>query len=329
MKWKQLILPRHLYRIYKLGRLWKNQAKLPWLTMLLRFGRPLPLARQLGSDRPQARVILHKQGIWSIVAGARFIRYTTKPKSVAKLQKEHAMWCLLREHGLADMVQPSIRLSTCGQGVALETGLLRQIGMDDQVEMTVPIMRALMAAAKLAVPDALPPTVEAGIRLGRQACGGELPASFAPESAIRDCFARQLRIGVSHQDLHVYNVMQDVGGKPILIDLKSCDVDRIVSIDILMFAGKYIQARMFDNLLECVFSAQQRGWRVAELEPALALIDLPRAYWSHILILHLMGVGSADTQGSEQEISPISRQLYQRMLSRDWSAGCPERDAET
>lgn len=320
MKWKQLILPRHLYRIYKLGRLWKNQAKLPWLTMLLRFGQPSPLARQLGTDRRQARVILHKQGIWSIAAGARFIRYTTKPKSVVKLQKEHAMWHLLRERGLTDMVHPSIVLSTCGRGVALETGLLRQIGMDDQVAMTVPIMRALMAAARPALPEALPPTVEAGIRLGRQACGGELPASFAPESAIRDCFARQLRIGVSHQDLHVYNVMQDAGGKPILIDLKSCDVDRIVSIDILMFAGKYIQARMFDNLLECVFSAQQRGWRVAELEPALALIDLPRAYWSHILILHLMGVGSAGTDGNQKEISSISRQLYQRILSRDWSA---------
>lgn len=320
MKWKQLILPRHLYRIYKLGRLWKNQAKLPWLTTLLRSGRPLPLARQLGADRRQARVILHKQGIWSIAAGARFIRYTTKPKSVAKLQKEHAMWHLLRERGLTDMVQPSIVLSTCGRGVALETGLLRQIGMDDQVAMTVPIMRALMAAARPALPEGLPPTVEAGIRLGRQACGGELPASFAPESAIRDCFARQLRIGVSHQDLHVYNVMQDAGGKPILIDLKSCDVDRIVSIDILLFAGKYIQARMFDNLLECVFSAQQRGWRVAELEPALALVDLPRAYWSHILILHLMGVGSAGTDGNQKEISSISRQLYQRILSRDWSA---------
>lgn len=320
MKWKQFILPRHLYRIYKLGRLWKNQAKLPWLTMLLRFGRPSPLARQLGTDRRQARVILHKQGIWSIAAGARFIRYTTKPKSVAKLQKEHAMWHLLRERGLTDMVQPSIVLSTCGRGVALETGMLRQIEMDDQVAMTVPIMRALMAAAKPTIPGALPPTVEAGIRLGRLACGGELPASFASESAIRDCFARQLRIGVSHQDLHVYNVMQDAGGKPILIDLKSCDVDRIVSIDILMFAGKYIQARMFDNLLECVFSAQQRGWRVAELEPALALIDLPRAYWSHILILHLMGVGSAGTDGNQKEISSISRQLYQRILSRDWSA---------
>lgn len=323
MKWKQLILPRHLYRIYKLGRLWKNQAKLPWLTMLLRSGQPLALARQLGTDRRQARVILHKQGIWSIVAGPRFIRYTTKPKSVAKLQKEHAMWHLLRERGMADMVQPSIGLSVCGRGVALETGVLRQIGMDDQVEKTVPIIRALMAAAKPAVPEALPSTVAAGIRLGRQACGGELPASFAPESAIRDCFARQLRIGVSHQDLHVYNVMQDAGGKPILIDLKSCDVDRIVSIDILMFAGKYIQARMFDNLLECVFSAQQRGWRVAELEPALALIDLPRAYWSHILILHLMGVGSAGAEGDQKEISSISRQLYQRMLSRDWSAPNP------
>ena len=318
MKWKQLILPRHLYRIYKLGRLWKNQAKLPWLTMLLRSGRPLPLAGQLGSDRPRARVILHKQGIWSIIAGERFIRYTRKPKSVAKLQKEFAMWRLLRERGLADRVQPSMGLHACGQGVALETGLLRRIGMDEQVAMTVPIMRALMAAADQAVPAALPPTVEAGIRLGRLACGGELPASFAPESTIRDCFARELRIGVSHQDLHLYNVMQDADGKPILIDLKSCDVDRIVSIDILMFAGKYIQARMFDNLLECVFSAQQRGWRIAELEPALALIDLPRAYWSHILILHLMGAGSADAHGSEQEISPISRQLYQRMLSRDW-----------
>lgn len=324
MKWKQLVLPRHFYRIYKLGRLWKNQAKLPWLTTLLRSGRPLPLARQLGADRARARVILHKQGIWSIAAGERFIRYTAKPKSMAKLRREHAMWRLLRERGLADIVQPAIGLSACGRGVALETGLLRQIGMDDQVAMTVPIMRALMAAAKPTIPGALPPTVEAGIRLGRLACGGELPASFASESAIRDCFARQLRIGVSHQDLHVYNVMQDAGGKPILIDLKSCDVDRIVSIDILMFAGKYIQARMFDNLLECVFSAQQQGWRMAELEPALALIDLPRAYWSHILILHLMGAGSADTDGSEQEISPISRQLYQRMLSRDWSARNPD-----
>lgn len=320
MKWKQLVLPRYLYRIYKLGRLWKNQAKLPWLTMLLRFGRPLPLARQLGNDRTQARVVLHKQGIWSIVAGERFIRYTTKPKSVGKLQREHAMWRLLRERGLADVTQPSIVIAECGPGMAIETGLLRQISMDDQVAMTVPIMRALMAAARPAVPRVLPPTVEAGIRRGRQACGGELPASFASENAIRDCFARPLRIGMSHQDLHLYNVMQDADGKPILIDLKSCDADRIVSIDILVFAGKYIQARRFDNLLECVFWAQQKDWRIDDLEPALALLDLPRAYWSHILMLHLMGAGPAGADES-LEMNPLSRQLYQRMLSRDWTAG--------
>ncbi|MFZ5675456.1 MAG: hypothetical protein ACOZAM_21065 [Pseudomonadota bacterium] len=293
--------------------------KLPWLTLLLRFGRPQPLAGHLGADRPRARVVLHKQGIWSISAGERFLRYSTKPRPVAKLGKEFAMWQLLRAQGLANIVQKAMTLGDCGDGKILETTLLRQIEMADQVKMTLPIMRALMGVARPAVPQAVPPTVEAGIRLARMACGGQLPSSFAAESAIRDCFARELRVGVSHQDLHVYNVMQDADGKPILIDLKSCDAGRVVSIDILVFAGKYIQARIFDNLPECVFFAQQRRWDVAGLEPVLALIDLPRRYWAHILLLHLMGIRAV--AGKEQEeMSPLSRQLYSRVLSRDWGA---------
>lgn len=291
--------------------------KLPWLTVLLRMGRPLPLAGHLGVDRSRARVVLHKQGIWSIYAGERFFRYSTKPRAVAKLQKEHAMWRLLRAQGLADIVQKTATLSDCGAGKILETTLLRQIEIADQVKMTLPIIRALVEVARPAVPQAVPPTVEAGIRLGRMACGGRLPSSFASESAIRNCFARELRTGVSHQDLHVYNVMQDADGKPVLIDLKSCDADRVVSIDILVFAGKYIQARMFDNLLECVFSAQQQGWRVNELDPVLAFVDLPRRYWSHILLLHLMGAGWVAGR-QQEEMSPLSRQLYRRVLSRNW-----------
>lgn len=293
--------------------------KLPWLTLLLRLGRPLALASHLGADLSCARVVLHKQGIWSISAGERFFRYTTKPRPVAKLQKEFAMWQLLRVQGLANIVQKGMALRDCGEGRILESTLLRPIEVADQVKMTLPIMRALVGAAKPAVPRAVPATVEAGIQLARTACGGKLPSSFAPESAIRNCFTKELRIGVSHRDLHVYNVMQDVDGKPVLIDLKSCDADRVVSIDILVFAGKYIQARIFDNLLECVFSAQQRRWCIDDLEPVLALIDLPRRYWAHILLLHLMGIGAV--AGKEQEeLSPLSRQLYSRVLSRDWGA---------
>ncbi len=317
MKWRQAFLPRQLYKAFKRGRLLKQRLKRPLMTLLLRGGWPQPLARYLGGSRFQGHMLLHKQGIRSVVVGDRFYRYATKSRSVAKLQKEYLMWERLRAEGLADIVQRSMSLRDCADGKILETTLLQRIWPENQVEMTLPIIRALVAAARPAVQDNIPATVEAGIRLGRFISGGELPASFASEEEIRSCFARQLRSGISHQDLHVLNVMQDADGKPVLIDLKSCGVERVVSIDILMFVSKYMQIRDVRNLIESVFIAQQKGWRVAELEPVLALIDLPRSHWAQILVLHLMGVQALKRKSVEQ-VSPLSQKLYLRMLSRDW-----------
>ena len=163
----------------------------------------------------------------------------------------------------------------------------------------------------------MPATIGAGLRLGRLVSRGALPDSFVSEDEIRDCFARELLTGVSHRDLHYRNVMRDVDGRPVLIDLKSCDFNKIISVDLLNFACKYIQARGRWNYLDGAFTLQQPGWHVPELAPVLALIDLPRPLWGQLLTLHAFGQLSVRLK-SASDINPHFEKSLLRILSKNW-----------
>lgn len=317
MNWKQLLFPPAVHSAFKHARRAKTALVKPWLTLRLRLGWPGPLARFLGPLRYNSQVIRNKQGILYVTAGGRFVRYSAEPRGRAKLDREFAMWRLLTEKGLAGIAPTAMALHDVADGNILESERLQPIAKKDHAAVTLPIVEALLAHAHPVLPGSLPPTIEAGLAFVRLICGGELPSSFARESEIRDAFARPLMTGISHKDLHYRNVMWDAAERPVLIDLKSCEPDRIVAIDLLVLACKFLQAHGRQTMVDAAFAGQQLGWRVSALRPVLALIDLPRPLWGQIVLLHLIGLNAAKRKDAE-EVNPLSRALFLRILGKDW-----------
>lgn len=317
MNWKQLLFPRAVHSAFKRARRAKTALAKPWLTAQLRLGRPAPLARYLGALRHGSQVVRKKQGIVYAVAGDRFVRFAAGPRAMAKLGREYDMWQTLRREGLAAILPHSLALHDVPGGKILESDRLRPIAKEEHAAVALPIVQALLSKARPAVPSGLPATIEAGLAFARQVSGGALPQSFASESDIRDAFARPLMTGISHKDLHYRNVMRDDQGKPVLIDLKSCEPERVVAIDLLALACKNLQAQGKQTLVDAAFAAQQRSWRVNELEPILALVDLPQPLWGQIYLLNVIGLHATKRKGGEG-VDPFSRALFLRILAKDW-----------
>jgi hypothetical protein len=319
MNWKQLFFPQTVHSIFKHARRFKVAFMKPWLTLLLQLGWPRPVARYLGSARFRCKVVRSKHGVLRVEAGDRFLRFAEGAGAIKKLELEYSMWQALGERDLSGVLPRSMAIHE-GEGVrVLETDLLLPIQKEDHVSVVLPIVRTFVAAAQPLVHGKLPATVEAGLQLARVVCDGKLPEAFAPEDEIRHSLADPLATGIFHQDLHYRNVMQDADGRSVLIDLKSCAHDRIVAIDLLVIACKYLQAKGRQTMLDAAYSGQRQGWSMPELEPILALVDLPRHLWGQILILHFIGLHAL--KRGPQDIHPLFRKLLRRILERDWTCG--------
>jgi hypothetical protein len=301
----------------KRGRRLRAAATRPVLTLMLFAGWPSPVSDYLGQRRFGARLYLYKQGIWSYIVGGRFIRFASHPRAANKLQLEYSMWSQLRELGLEAVLPRSVEFHAEKGSKILETDLLSPISTEEHVAVTLPIMKELVAAAKPVVHNSMPETISAGLRLGGIISEGTLPDSFANEAQIRECFVQPLLTGASHRDLHFLNVMRDVDGRPVLIDLKSCGLNRVLAIDLLNFACKYLQARSRQNYLDVAFEVHQPDWYVPELVPVMALVDLPRPLWGQILVLHGMGLHALKLRSPDAVGMHIQRPL-RRILARDW-----------
>ncbi len=320
MDWKQIVAPRPL----RMGLKWTQRRKIallrPVLTGLLALGLPRPLAGYLRARGQRGRVVLYKQGILSLVAGGRFLRYASSRGGTAKLQREFDTWHRMREMGLGPILARDVLLRQFGSNLLLDTELLHPIGLAEQMAISLPIVHALAGAARPALRQQLPTSIDAGLRLARLVSGGPLPGSFASEEAIRSAFAQPLRTGVSHRDLHYHNVMRDSNGRPVLIDLKSCASEQVLALDLLNFACRYLTVRNRQNLVENAFALQRCGWRLPAIEPVLSLIDLPRGLWGPITALHIVGQFAAKGKIASPP-NPILGGLLRRMLSRDWRPG--------
>ncbi|MBX6320543.1 MAG: hypothetical protein IRY94_01825 [Rhodospirillaceae bacterium] len=317
MGWKSIICPREVRLAYKRARRVRGTIRRRRASLLLKAGWPRPLAAHLRREGLPAEVLQRKQGILSLVAGDRFLRYATRPRPVLKLQCEHAGWVALRERGLGGIVPRRLELRALGHGALLEADLLQPVALRDQLAVTLPIVRTLVGAARPVATGDVPMTVEMGLRLARLAGGGQLPASFATEPEIRACFAGPLLTGLSHQDLHLRNVMRDRDGRPVLIDLKSVVGGQVIALDLLNFACKYMASREGSNVVDQALTAQRCDWRIPGIEPVLELVDLPRPLWGQLFALHALG-SVLLKRGTSQKISPILLRQLAKVLSRDW-----------
>jgi hypothetical protein len=310
MDWKQILLPQRVRVAHKEMRWLGRKLSIPCQTFLLKRGWPAPLADFLADGRAEARVVLFKQGILSVSQGTRFLRYASTPRAAANLEREFASWRHLREHGLASIVEHRAELHRLRAGVLLATELMHPISKLDQLAVTTPIIEAIVAAAAKAPSTGLPPTITAGLELACKVFGGSLRPTFISEAALHECFARPLLTGISHQDLHWRNVMRDCGGRPVLIDLKSCSYEQVISLDLLLFAAKYLAARDRRNIVEWASK-----W--PELRPVLDFIDLPCQHWGPILVLHALGLHASRREGN-RDPNAVARRLLFNSLTRDW-----------
>ncbi len=317
MDWKNIVCPRGARLAYKRARRLSGTIRRRRSSLFLTAGWPRPLAAHLRREGVTAEVVQHKHGILSLVAGDRFLRYGAWPRAMIKLQSEYVGWQRMRECGLGAIVPRRLELRALDRGVLLEAELLRPVALPDQLAVTLPIVRTLVAAARPVATGDVPVTIEMALRLARLAAGGRLPAGFATEPEIRACFAGPLLTGLSHQDLHVRNVMRDGDGRPVLIDLKSCIGGQVIALDLLNFACKYMASREGSNVVDQALAAQRCGWRIPGLDPVLELVDLPRPLWGPLFALHALG-SVLLKRGTGRKVNPILLRQLAKVLSRDW-----------
>jgi hypothetical protein len=320
MDWKQILMPRPLRRSLKRARGFNNALAARVLNIALALELPIPLRRALRQRRTVARVVLYKQRIVSLVGTDRFLRYARGKGGLRKLQREYSAWQELRQNGLGGILVPEMRLLAAGDGQVLELPLLQEIGREEEISALLPILRALAKTARSVRHPAAPPTVAAGLNVVRRACGGTIPESFVVEGPFAKAFEQPLLTGYSHGDLHRRNIMRDAEGRPVLIDLKSCAADRVLALDILIFACKYMASRNRLSIIENAFALQRAGWAVPELEPVFELVDSPRAVWGPAVTLHALGQ-AALKKSDHKPIHPALAVLLRRSMARDWALG--------
>ena len=287
VNWKTIAMPREVRVRHKRARVLKRRLRRRWAGLLLAGGWPPTLSRHLRQRELTGRVCLHKQGILSVAAGEFFLRYTRRPKSASKLEKEYAAWLSTRRGGFELIVPKSMRLHRLTAGLILESELLEAIDLHEQLATTLPIIDTIIAAASPETPPSIPATIEAALRFAKGQPMGK--ALDELEDEIRAAFSQPLLTGLSHQDLHFRNVMRDRDGRPVLIDLKSCVDEQILALDLLGFVCKYRASRDGYNLVDQALDGHDRDWRWPELASVLDRVDLPRRLWGPIVALHTVG----------------------------------------
>jgi len=249
MGWDNLLLPRPMRKLNTSWRRRKAAALGAVLSRQLssrdpRFAFPLSpsglrdLSGLLGGGGLAVSAARYKQRILSFACEDVFVRYSRHRGGVRRLGQEYRSWTTMRALGLEGISPPSMLLRQLEGGVVLCTERLEEFPCADDLSPFEHVIPPLVSAAGHAVPG-LPATLRRGFEILGHVNAGRLPAGFLPEEEIRSHFERPLRVGFFHGDLHIGNVMRAEDGRTVLIDLKSCEEDRVVALDVLHFVVRH------------------------------------------------------------------------------------------
>ena len=269
------------------------------------------MARELAAQGLRGRVVVAKQGVLGIITPVAYLRFTQSAKAINRLADEVMNWRRLNEAGFGDIIARFMDIRELEHGTVVSVEPLAPIAKDNHLEMMLPLVRRLAAAAAPVPRQELPDGIAAGLALAR-----EIGISDLPEQELRDAFSSPLLTGISHQDLHWRNVLHR-NGEPVLIDLKKCQPGRLLSLDILNMACLSRAATNGANVVAQAHEAHRRGWSDAKLAPILSLVDLPRNLWGPAYVLHVAGQYRLRQQGASAWAEEM---LFRRALEKDWRA---------
>jgi hypothetical protein len=295
VNWTELMLPGQVRRSLRSWRRLRFRYIGALLDHLLRFqrsppGRLLPLSRYadlatfLDEGSADVHVLRSKQHVLSGRGGTKFLRYSHHRKGIRSIEREYANWRLMQEFGLDHIAPKEMQLVRLADGVVLISEILEEIHSCDARSALEEIVISLTKQCIYAIPG-LPVTVETGLDLMHHLTGKELER----EEEVKACFEQPLWVGFFHGDLHDRNVMRGRYGQPVLIDLKSCGLDRIVALDLLRFAVGRYPDDLTTNPAWKIVRIHATDWDLPMIQPFLQYIDLPRRLWGQIYLLHLLG----------------------------------------
>jgi len=312
MNARQLFLPRPLRIIFKKGRRVRARVRGSWLTLKLKAGYPKWIAAYLAEQGLSGKVVVAKQGVLGVLTPQQYLRFTNTPKARKRLGQEMEGWTRLRAAGYADIIAGFMESRELADGLVVSAEPLSPISEENHLQIMLPLARRLVDAAAPRVPEKLPESISAGLTFAREV-GVHLFGSPAAEQEFEAAFSRPLLTGYSHRDLHWRNVLHRKG-QPVLIDLKKCQPDRLLCLDILNLACLSLAAVNGANVVTQAHEAHQRGWRDADLQPFLSLVDLPRSFWGPAYMLHVAGLYRLNRQSP----SWSTDMLFRQVLQRDW-----------
>jgi hypothetical protein len=314
MNARQLFLPRPLRILFKRGRRIRARMRGHWLTLKLEAGHPRWVASYLAELGVPGRVVVEKQGVLGVLTPQQYLRFTELPKSRMRLEREVEGWTRMKAAGYGDILVSFMDVRNVPEGLVVATEPLAAIDEKRHLETMLPLVQRLVRGAAPKAPEKLPDSIAAGLDFAREA-GIDLAAHHIDEADVRQAFSRSLLTGYSHRDLHWRNVLQR-NGKPVLIDLKKCEPDRLLCFDILNMVCLSLAATDGANVATQAYEAHLRNWNDPALQPFLDLVDLPRSLWGPAFTLHVAGLFRLKAQSSSWGTDVLLRQV----LQRDWRA---------
>jgi len=315
MKTRQLFLPRPLRLLHKKSRMALVRWNKHLLNFALRVGFPGWIAQDLASRQISGMALRLKKGTLLVATPKALLRYASNEKAVNRLRRELEGWQRMGAAGFGTLIPRSMEMRNISpERAILSSEMLSPIPREEHMPYMLPVVRVLHARADVRTEQDLPGSVEGGLALARQVLGGELPASFMTEAELAGCFRQPLRRGYSHADLHWRNVMRR-REEPVLVDLKKCSDNRVLALDILNMACQTMATLHGGNVLSQSFRGQSSNWSEPALAELITLVDLPRAHWGPLYVLHALGLHALRHGGTPNAASAA---LFRKLLNRDW-----------
>jgi hypothetical protein len=310
MNTRQLFLPRPFRILFKKGRRIGARIRASLLTLKLNAGFPYWIAAYLSEQALSGSVVLSKQGVLGILTSKQYLRFAQSPKARKRLKQEIEGWRSMRAAGHGDMVVRFMEAHELPEGLVISAEPLSPVSAEQHLQVIFPIVRRLAAAATPRTPEKLPESIIAGLAFAKDV-GADLVRNFVAEEELQAAFSQPLLTGHFHKDLHWCNVLHR-NGEPVLIDLKKCQPDRLLCLDIINIACMSLTATTGANVVSLAYDAHRRGWSDLELAPLLSLVDLPRTLWGPAYVLHTAGLYRLKRSAWGEEV------LFRRILQQDW-----------
>ena len=320
-KLNKLLLPREVRNSSKQRKRHRLDVRTEFIAQRIALASRVggPVGRALGwppidgAAEPSGeglKLVRYKRGVYCMTISDRYVRAARRTSGRRLLERELAAWERARALGISALGSPWLRRVDCSDGWTVVSDRVMELLPREAIWKALPGVVCPMVDCASERRVAPPMEVEFGRALMAEASKGIEVRGLPSIEVLQKCFAAPQRVGFFHCDLGPHNVMV-CDGRYTLIDLKSCESDRFIDLELIRLLVRIYPEHHSNSLAVKAFKAQADDWHRPEAAQLASLIRLPREWWAGIYLYFAIGMA-----GRIEKHSPSSlRQKLQTMRS--------------